>query len=92
MDEQAAYDPRTIGGALNETRARQSELERCFRALDQQNEIISMLDGRLDPVLHRNPQEAKEPGHDRAPHLSLVADAVEKNNRKLSTILEQLAI
>lgn len=80
----------TIGSQLREPK--KSELERLFNQLGQQAELIQMLDSRLDPVMHRTPEEAKEPGRDMRPHISEAVDVVSRNNRKLQQILEQVAL
>ena len=79
-----------IGVQLREPK--QSELDRLFSQIGQQAELISMLDARLDPVMHRTPEEAKEPGRDSRPHISEAVDLVSRNNRKLQQILEQIAL
>lgn len=72
--------------------AKPSELERAFMALDKQLALIQMLDGRLSPVMHRNPPSDKEASRDRGPHISTVGDIIQENNRRLSDIIEQLAL
>lgn len=69
-----------------------SELERLFGNIMQQAEIISMLDSRLDPVLHRAPQDAKEPGRETRPHITDAADQVARNTRRLEQILNEIAL
>lgn len=80
----------TIGAQLREPK--QSELERLFSQIGQQAELISMLDNRLDPVMHRVLEEAKEPGRDSRPHISEAIDQISRNNRRLQQILEQIAL
>ena len=92
-DEGQVAESRTLRNTLAETQTKpSSELERCFMMLDKQNHLLEQLDMRLDSVMHRNPTDAKEAGHDRAPHISMVADGISANNRKISILLEQLAI
>lgn len=90
MEETTARNA-TIGSAQLKA-PKESELDRLFNAIGQQNELIAMLDNRLDPVMHRTPESDKEPGRDTRPHISEAIDLIAKNNRKLGTILEQIAL
>lgn len=90
MEETTARNT-TIGSAQLKA-PKESELDRLFNQIGQQSELISMLDNRLDPVMHRTPEADKEPGRDTRPHISEAVDLVSRNNRKLAQILEQIAL
>lgn len=88
MEESAKTS--VIGSQLREPK--QSELERLFSQIGQQSELISMLDGRLDPVMHRVPEEAKEANRDTRPHITDAVDLISRNNRRIQQLLEQIAL
>lgn len=68
-----------------------SELDKIFKLLNEQIELLSMLDSRLSPVLHRTPSEQPERAELHG-HLTDVVYVLGASNQLISNLTKQLAV
>lgn len=69
-----------------------SELDRLFGNLMETNELVRMLENRLDPVSHRSPENAAKEQREAVPHIGFAADSVATINSKIRKLIDELAI
>lgn len=69
-----------------------SELDRLFNGIEKQYELISVLNERLHNVSHRSPTEASDSPPSQPGHINSANEGISLNNRRLQTLIEELAI
>lgn len=70
-----------------------SELGRLYNILDNQRELIGILENRLMPVSHGlKSSEAKQAEPPKGTHISGAADETLANNKRLSSLIDNLAV